>query len=301
MNPKKAINQVSLRAPAKVNLFLAATGKRADGFHEINSVMSTIQFSDQVTLSKTRKNEEVLCVCKDDPTLSGPNNLACRAILEWRKFTGDRTGVKVSIIKRIPKMAGLGGGSSDAVATLRALNLLHGQPLRHSELLEIAEKLGSDCPFFLGNGLAQVKGKGEKVIQISGNKKEELNGRRIFFFQPPFGFRTPLLYQLLAKESLYSNSEWAEESFQKWKNGAIPVCKFLYNDFENIILRKYLFLDPLFKELEKRFGLKFHVSGSGSSCFSFAPENLSSKQVKDLVKKLLGENSHFWVSRISFN
>jgi len=300
MNPKNAISQVSLQAPAKINLFLAITGKREDHYHEVNSILSTIELSDQITLLKTGERDEIICNCKEDTSLSGSNNLAYRAIEEWRKFTGDRTGVKVNITKRIPQMAGLGGGSSDAVATLRALNLIHGEPVGKSGLLGLAEKLGSDCPFFLSNGLGHASGRGEQVLNLSGPRKKELNGQRIFLFQPPLGFSTPLLYEEIAKESSYCDSMWAEESIEKWKNGILPVCKLFYNDFEQVILKKYLFLKPLFNELKKCFGLQFHVSGSGSCCFSFAPEDQCVDSVVNVIKKSLGENSHFWVSRICY-
>ncbi|MBT3666173.1 MAG: 4-(cytidine 5'-diphospho)-2-C-methyl-D-erythritol kinase [Opitutae bacterium] len=300
MNVKNAIDRVSLPAPAKINLFLAITGKRTDGYHEINSVLSTIQLSDQITLLKTGKRDDISCICEEDNTLSGPDNLVCRAIDEWRKFTGDRTGVKVIITKRIPKMAGLGGGSSDAVATLLALNIINGKPLEQSALLALAEKLGSDCPFFLLNGLGHAQGRGEQVIDITGERKKELDGQRIFLFQPPMGFSTPLLYRELAKESLYCDSKWAENNVGKWESGMIPVDKLFYNDFGNVILKKYLFLKPLFKELNKCFGLQFNVSGSGSCCFSFATEDVSESQVRNLIIRSLGQNSQFWVSRICY-
>ena len=300
MNSKNAISQVSLQAPAKINLFLAVTGKREDHYHEVNSILTTVELSDQITLFKTGERDEIICNCKEDTSLSGSKNLAYRAIEEWRKFTGDRTGVKVNITKRIPQMAGLGGGSSDAVATLRALNLIHGQPLEQSELLGLAAKLGSDCPFFLSNGLGHASGRGEQVLNLSGPRKKELNGQRIFLFQPPLGFSTPQLYDEITKESSYCDSIWAEESIEKWKNGILPVCNFFYNNFEKVILRKYLFLKPLFKELENCFGLQFHVSGSGSCCFSFAPEDQRVDSVVNVIKKSLGENSHFWVSRICY-
>ena len=93
---------------------------------------------------------------------------------------------------------------------------------------------------------------------------------------------------------------WAEESVEKWKNGILPVRKLFYNDFEQVILKKYLFLKPLFNELKKCFGLQFQVSGSGSCSFSFAPEDQCVDSVVNVIKKSLGENSHFWVSRICY-
>ena len=184
MKAKNAIRQISLPAPAKVNLFLAVTGKRLDGFHEINSVITKIDLCDQVTLEKTEQIDEVQCHCTGSHFLSGKNNLAYQAIVEWRKFTGDRTGMKVTIEKRVPSMAGLGGGSSDAVATLLALNLYHGQPFSNEELLVPAANIGSDCPFFLTDGLAHVTGRGEKIRSIVDDEKNELEFQSLYSRNP---------------------------------------------------------------------------------------------------------------------
>ena len=86
----------------------------------------------------------------------------------------------------------------------------------------------------------------------------------------------------------------------EWERGMISVDKLFYNDFEKVILNKYLFLNPLFKELKNSFGLQFNVSGSGSCCFSFVPEDASESQVRSLIYRSLGQNSKFWVSRICY-
>ena len=298
MNANNAIKQISLPAPAKINLFLAVTGKREDGFHEINSVLAKIDLCDLVTLEKTEQIDEVQCLCIGNNSLSGKNNLAYKAIEEWRKFTGDRTGMKVTIKKRIPLMAGLGGGSSDAVATLLGLNFYHGQPYSNEELFILAEKLGSDCPFFLSGGLGHATGRGEKVRLISDRKKNELNGQRIFLFQPPIGFSTHLIYRSLAEYGLYSDSTKALKYVEDWEAGRRSLSNFCHNDFESVILTKFLFLKPLFEELKNCFGLSFQVSGSGSCCFSFASENINENDVKDLIENSLGKKSQFWASRI---
>lgn len=301
MKAKNAIRQISLPAPAKVNLFLAVTGKRLDGFHEINSVITKIDLCDQVTLEKTEQIDEVQCHCTGSHFLSGKNNLAYQAIVEWRNFTGDRTGMKVTIEKRVPSMAGLGGGSSDAVATLLALNLYHGQPFSNEELLVPAANIGSDCPFFLTDGLAHVTGRGEKIRSIVDDEKNQLNGQRIFLFQPPMGFSTHSIYQILAQQESYSDPKWAKEVVNEWEGGERSISKFLYNDFESVILNKFLFIKPLFDKLKNYFGLSFQVSGSGSCCFSFADNNLNPKEVKDLIESSLGAESRFWATRIRLN
>jgi 4-diphosphocytidyl-2-C-methyl-D-erythritol kinase len=299
MSVKKSIDQISISAPAKINLFLAVTGYRSDGFHEINSVLAKIDLCDQVSVERTVESDEIQCICIGDHSLSGKNNLAWQAVREWREVTGDRAGVKISIQKNIPSMAGLGGGSSDAVTTLRALNMLNGQPLDLTELIEVAAKLGSDCPSFLIDGLCHAQGRGEKVSSIIGKKNDELKGKRIFLFQPPIGFSTAQLYSSLALEKSYDDPTWANNHIDQWNRDQLSMPQFCFNGFESIILKKFLFLAPLFEELKSRFDLSFQVSGSGSCCFSFVPNSLNFDTVQDLITNLLGEGTLFWDTRIA--
>ena len=299
MGLNKAIQKITVPAPAKINLFLAITGRRSDGYHQIQSVISKIDLSDYVTLEKTDRLDEVICVCTGNDSLSGEQNLACSAVREWRKVTGDRTGVKVAIQKNVPIMAGLGGGSSDAVSTLLGLNYLNGNLLRDSELSNIAQRLGSDCAFFLTNGLAHVTGRGEDVHIFENKINESLNMQRLFIFQPPIGFSTPLLYKRFSEKKLYSNDSWAGNRIQNWSKGTISTNQFLYNDFESLILNKYLFLSSLFKEMKKVLGLSFRVSGSGSCCFCFAKNDSDKESVEQFVKESLGNDAGFWESRLN--
>ena len=298
MGLSNAIEKITVPAPAKINLFLAITGRRSDDFHQIQSVISKIDLSDYVTLEKTDLLDEVTCICMGNDSLSGEQNLACTAVRQWRQVTGDRTGVKVTIQKNIPIMAGLGGGSSDAVSALLGLNSLNGNPLCDSELGNIAQKLGSDCAFFLTNGLAHVTGRGEDVHNFKNKVNVSLNRQRIFIFQPPIGFSTPLLYKRFSEKSSYSEDSWASNRIRSWSKGTIPTIQFLYNDFESVILNKYLFLSTLFKLMEKVHGLSFRVSGSGSCCFCFAENDTDKESVEQLIKESLGDEAGFWETRI---
>jgi 4-diphosphocytidyl-2-C-methyl-D-erythritol kinase len=298
MGLSNAIEKITVPAPAKINLFLAITGRRSDDFHQIQSVISKIDLSDYVTLEKTDLLDEVTCICMGNDSLSGEQNLACTAVRQWRQVTGDRTGVKVTIQKNIPIMAGLGGGSSDAVSALLGLNSLNGNPLCDSELGNIAQKLGSDCAFFLTNGLAHVTGRGEDVHNFENKVNVSLNRQRIFIFQPPIGFSTSLLYERFSKKSLYSEVSWAENRIRNWSKGEISTIQFLHNDFESVILNKYLFLSPLFKVMKNVHGLSFRVSGSGSCCFCFAENDTDKESVEQLIKESLGDEAGFWETRI---
>src|SRR5687768_1385067 len=143
-----------LTAHAKINLTLEVLGKRADGFHEIRSVMQRITLADTLTI---RRAEELILACSD-PELEGPENLVWRAAELLRGEYGVSAGASLALEKRIPVAAGLGGGSSDAAAALRGLNELWKLGLNGERLRDLGARLGSDVPFFLlesGSALAE--------------------------------------------------------------------------------------------------------------------------------------------------
>jgi len=158
---------LTLRAPAKVNLTLDITGRRQDGFHTLESVMQTVALADTLEVyPDNRLNLEC-----DEPDLpAGYENLALRAALALQKRYGrPDVGARLVLYKRIPAQAGLGGGSADAAAALRALNRLWGLGLGREALSGVAAGLGSDIPFFLWGGTAVVSGVGQLVRPVPGS------------------------------------------------------------------------------------------------------------------------------------
>ena len=156
-------------APAKINLGLAILGRRADGYHDLLSVFEAISWSDRLTLSRAPEGITLACPGSDLP--SGPENLVWRAADLVRRRFGISRGVRIVLDKRIPAGAGLGGGSSDAAATVRGLDRLWEIGASEDELAEVCAVLGSDVPFFLraalgGNGTAIVEGRGEIVTPL---------------------------------------------------------------------------------------------------------------------------------------
>ena len=149
-------------AHAKLNLTLEILGRRPDGYHELASVMQTIDLHDDVTAEPA---EEIKVEC-NDPSLAGEANLAHRAAEALRKQAPAGLGALITITKRIPVAAGLGGGSSDAAAVLRALNRVWGLGLPHERLAAIGAAVGSDVPFLVHGGAAHVRGRGEQVTRL---------------------------------------------------------------------------------------------------------------------------------------
>jgi 4-diphosphocytidyl-2-C-methyl-D-erythritol kinase len=156
------MESISLRAPAKVNLRLEILGKRPDGYHEIKTWIYPISLADELHIEKVQAAG--ITTFSASPGLPfGEENLAYRAAALFIKERGLAGGVRIKIIKHIPVAAGLGGGSSDAAAVLKAMNILWGRNIPAQELREMGARIGADCPFFVVGKAAAMEGKGERV------------------------------------------------------------------------------------------------------------------------------------------
>ena len=152
-------------APAKLNLGLRIQGRRPDGYHDIVSVLQTVDLCDRMVFTPAPPGE-TLVFCDNPDVPDGPENLVYRAVEILRRATGAGHGVRVDLNKRIPTGAGLGGGSSNAATALRTLDRLWGLDLRQERLTALAAELGSDVPFFLTGGTAVVTGRGERIRPV---------------------------------------------------------------------------------------------------------------------------------------
>ena len=300
MKRRSSNPSISIPAPAKINLFLSVGGKREDGFHELVTVLVKLDLCDLITLEPTGEREEIICRCIDDDSLSGDRNLASQAVRAWREATGDDQGVSITIKKRIPIMAGLGGGSSDASATLGALNNMHGNKLSPRELSEVAARLGSDCPAFLVQGGCVAGGRGEKVRALDQKAGDRLAGRRIFLLKPPIGFSTREVYVRFADAG--DNDSWSGKDMMKvvrdWEDSDLEIGELTRNDLQAVVFEKYPFMPAMFEILNRQFGSNPLMSGSGSCCFVAVSEAASFDQFALLVRESWGEEAFVFEARI---
>lgn len=153
------MEKIKITACAKINLSLSVLGKREDGYHELDTVMQSVDLSDTVYIEKCRG---IITDCKG---ISAEENIAARAARLFCEKTGAE-GCKIKIEKRIPAAAGLGGGSADAAAVLAGLNRLYKTGISKTELCEIAVKIGADVPFLIAGGTARARGIGEKLTPL---------------------------------------------------------------------------------------------------------------------------------------
>lgn len=178
----------SVTTPAKINVGLRLLGKRDDGFHDIESLLMAVDLSD--TLSATASPTLTLSVRAEGADApAGASNLVLRAARLLQQTEGVAQGAAITLSKRIPAGRGLGGGSSDAAATLRLLSALWRLDLPQGRLLDLAAQLGSDVPFFLGSPLAVVRGRGEILTPVP----EEVSVA-VLLLVPPWGLSTQEVY-----------------------------------------------------------------------------------------------------------
>jgi 4-diphosphocytidyl-2-C-methyl-D-erythritol kinase len=254
------------KSPCKVNLLLNILGRRADGFHELETVLHPVNLCDQ--LSFMRRGAGVELSCSDASLPVDAQNLVHRAATAFLQAAKIHEGVTIRLEKKIPLAAGLGGGSGNAATTLVALNELFDRPLAALKLNKLATALGSDVPFFLQDRPALATGRGEKIQPL--DFFPALRGRAFLLIHPGFGISTAWAYQALAQfpAALNGRAGLAQQLIATLQAGDWPAAAGFYNSLEAPALGKYPLL-ALFQEFLRAQGaLAALMSGSGSTTFA---------------------------------
>lgn len=196
VNPEVgSMSSLTVISPAKINLALRVLGKRPDGYHNIFTLFQRISLADRIIFRKIR-SPGVRLSCNLPQVPLGPGNLIHKAYELLRKETGLRGGIEVELTKNIPLGGGLGGGSSNAAATLKSLNSMYSLKLRGDELIRLGKQLGADVPFFLLESSQAIgKGRGDELYALPG-PSERIPILLVFF---PEGLSTPEVYQRYRK------------------------------------------------------------------------------------------------------
>jgi 4-diphosphocytidyl-2-C-methyl-D-erythritol kinase len=283
---------VTLTCPAKVNLSLAILGRRDDGFHALHSVVSQTSFGDELTLEWNPGrpvNTDVVIV--QDALLPESDNSVRRALQAFRRAAGFTSGAyTATLVKRIPIGAGLGGGSSDAVATLKALRQLHASDSLDVDWNRLAASLGSDCPLFLREEPVLMEGRGEQISPLEAELANRFRGQPILLFKPRFPVETAEAYRRLAAAGLYQKPDRGAQLIDEWRNSGDALPPRL-NDFERLMEIWIPSLAIFLQRLRELHGLDARLSGSGSACFAFSPGNSSAKsQILEEARRAWGES-----------
>lgn len=243
---------------AKVNLGLYVTGKRTDGFHNLETVFYPVDWCDILEINPVEGTRDTCHFTNTglDVGCSAEKNLIVRA---YHLLAGryDLPATEIHLHKIIPFGAGLGGGSSDAAFMLKAMNTCFGLGLTETELLEFSASLGSDCPFFIRNRPVFASGKGELLEDISLS----LEGYRMVLVKPSFGVSTPEAYAgIVPQPAAFDLHRLAAYPPEEWKDR-------VYNDFETTVFRKYPRLEEIKQALYRQGALYASMTGSGSAVY----------------------------------
>ncbi|MBR3628140.1 MAG: 4-(cytidine 5'-diphospho)-2-C-methyl-D-erythritol kinase [Elusimicrobia bacterium] len=277
-----------VKAPAKINLYLEILNKRPDGYHNIESVMHTISLFDILEISERQDNKiELICENSTLPS-NDKKNLVYRAAEKFKEQYGISKGIKIKLIKNIPMGAGLGGGSSDAAATILALNKIWkvNDDMKNLEIL--GSKLGADVPFFMSGGVAKISGIGDIVEKINTNLSLDF-----ILVKPNFGVSTPYAYSkvkfpltnIRKIDNIINDLEKGVFDFESAKD-------LFFNRFEDFIFDEYQEIKQIRKVLEE-LGCASLMSGSGATVFGLVHDK---KNIDFILNELKKYSWNIWVA-----
>lgn len=267
---------MNVNAYAKINLGLHIVGKRQDGFHDIETVFHRINLFDEINIEKS---DDISISCSDPSIPVDSNNLCWKAVELMRVESGLPHGARISIKKKIPVGAGLGGGSSDAAAVLKGLNTLWGLSLETRTLRRMALQLGSDVPYFLERTSAYAEGRGERLTAM-----ELKLPYWIVLVNPNIHVSTPWAYQRLSEER---NGIFPVRPHLIEELGPSPVAAILTvkNDFEGTVFAEYPLIGKIKMQLNELGAELSLMSGSGSTMFGLFSDMVSALKAAEFYSK----------------
>ncbi|MFW2331812.1 MAG: 4-(cytidine 5'-diphospho)-2-C-methyl-D-erythritol kinase [Nitrospinota bacterium] len=276
------MDQVRLSSHAKINLFLKILSKNSDGYHNICSLMSKIEFADLICVKKSRSSKIVL-KSPLNQAMESDNNLIIKAVTLYDKNFGLDFGLEIELLKYLPIAAGLGGGSSNAATTLIALTMLDSKNVSIEDLKPVAIELGSDVPFFLQYKGAIVEATGGEVTKFNLPKKFD-----ILLAKPKFSISTKDSYQNSTFDFLTPFDK--QKTISTFLTGDLNrISQVMVNDLEQYALDNYQELVDLKLSIESlpTPPLKTLLAGSGSTLLAFFN---NPGEIKIAIKQLKSEN-----------
>ena len=265
---------------AKLNLTLDVLGKRADGYHDLQSVMQTISIRDDVEIDVGTGKPWVLH-CDKEGIPTDETNLAWKAAKIYLDAVHqDPDGLEIRITKRIPSQAGLGGGSADAAAVLRALNKHYGNPLSILALAELGSLVGSDVPFCTVCGTAMVEGRGERL-----RKLPDIPDCIFVVCKPDFSASTPELYRKLDETAIARHPDNRAMESALLAGDLEKVAELVWNVFDPVVTADHLELNYIKSIMNSYGSLGQQMTGSGSAVFGILPNFEYAAVVCNMLKE----------------
>lgn len=290
---------VELTCPAKINLTLAILGRQADGFHALHSIVAQTCFGDRLQMSwQASGNPAADFVSIRGSDLPATDNSVATAIRLFRESSGFGAGTFAAVLeKRIPAGAGLGGGSSDAVAALKGIRQLLGEAAPEIDWHGLSSRIGSDCPLFLQEVPVVMEGRGERLSPLPEELAGRLQGQPVVLFKPDFPINTAEAYRRLAASRTYSTRQAAEQALADWQAGNDPAPP-AGNDFERLVEDWMPTIAVVLQRLRDLHGLDARMSGSGSACFAF--HNGEESVIEEIKKELVAAwGGRYWLVQTS--
>jgi len=254
------VSEVRVLSPAKINLLLEILGRRRDGYHEIRTLIQLVDLFDEILFERLEEGVELRVFGLSDHVPKDQDNLVLGAARLLFKEMGTSGGVSITLYKRIPSAAGLGGGSSNAAATLWGLKILFGFPISKARLRELALSLGSDVPFFFSSGCAFGEGRGELLKEV------RLPCKPVVIIYPGFGVSSGWAYE---RKKLKLTKRGKKDNLKRlyYESSLEELPPFSVNELEEVVAEKY----PLIRDLKRALlnsGARLALmSGSGSSVY----------------------------------
>lgn len=287
--------QLTVFSPAKINLYLNILGKRPDGYHELETVMLPLDFGDQMTLQLRKTGISMECDNPDLPT--DESNLVVRAAKQLAERCHVERGVKISLEKRIPLAAGLAGGSSNAAATLLALNQLWQADTSRSTLDDLAAGMGSDINFFLSSDAAICRGRGERVEPVPCKLSAA-----VLLVNPGIGISTKWAYEAWAKAASGLTHKLPEVSLllrALAEDDLEGVSRGLFNSLEAPSVRKFPVLQLLKDAMRAGGAAGALMSGSGATVFGLFTDAPAAARAGEEIRARFGPSMWTQVARFT--
>lgn len=268
--------KLEVLAKAKINLALSIEGKRADGYHEVHTVMQSVALSDSLIIEESKR---LSLRCSREDLACDESNLVLKAAHALQAYTKTNKGAALYLQKRIPMAAGLAGGSSDAAATLRGLNQFWELGLSMEELRTIGRTLGADVPFCIEGGTALGRGRGDALSYLP-----DMPETWIFIANPPISVSTVEAYALYKQENPYSPVP-VQAMCEAIETGDWEKVKpLLGNTFEELQLPKLTEVAQCKQVLEEK-GVRTLMTGSGPTLYGFISDPMFGYTIQDELRE----------------
>jgi 4-diphosphocytidyl-2-C-methyl-D-erythritol kinase len=295
-------SRISLKAAAKINLYLEITGNRPDGYHDLVMILQSIDLCDRVDIRKIIRKigtEEIQVTCTNPEVPCDRTNLAYKAAALMQSVYPEIGGMEIAIDKQIPMGAGLAGGSGNAAAVLVGIDRLWDLGLTQSQICDFATQLGSDIPFCVTGGTALATGRGEILSPLP-----DLTDLVLVICKPrQIAIATAWAYQTFRSQSLLATSSVKDQNLSSQMVAAIAsggesapnkIGRLLYNDLERVVLPEYPAIADLKSKLLEQECIGAMMSGSGSTVFAIAPDSDRAHQIAESIKT---DEIDVWVTK----